>query len=148
MTTSVIQGHTAYNVRMWNTNCKLCRRKRSWPNLNPNPVLQEPGLPGWGGLKNRGNKLCSRVQWDSDLRKDALAMPGKNWKVQTRPLVREGAPRQETRNCKKNLRMGKRSRVPGGCLIPRRTGRQTVRRNVTLTLTLLESLTKITDLSG
>jgi hypothetical protein len=27
------------------------------------------------------------------------------------------------------------SRVPGGCLIPRRTGRQTVGRNITLTLT-------------
>jgi hypothetical protein len=31
-------------------------------------------------------------------------MPGKNRKVQTRLLVREGAPHQQTRNCKKKLK--------------------------------------------
>jgi hypothetical protein len=36
-------------------------------------------------------------------------MPGKNWKVQTRLLVREGVLHQQTRNCLKIIkeRMGK-----------------------------------------
>jgi hypothetical protein len=33
-----------------------------------------------GSLKNRDNKLCSCVPWDSYLRKTALAMPGKTEK--------------------------------------------------------------------
>jgi hypothetical protein len=42
---------------------------------------------------------------------------------------------------KKNQRedVENQSRVAGGCLIPRRTGRQTVGRNITLTLTLTSS---------
>jgi hypothetical protein len=32
------------------------------------------------------------------LRKAALAMPSNNWKLQARPLFREGAPHQQTRN--------------------------------------------------
>jgi hypothetical protein len=59
--------------------------------------------------------------------------------VQTRLLVREGAPHQQTRNCLKHNQgeNGKNwSRVPDGCLTPRRTGRLTVGRNVALTLTL------------
>jgi hypothetical protein len=31
-------------------------------------------------------------------------------------------------------------RVPGGCLTPRRTGRQTVGRNITLTLTNIDNV--------
>jgi hypothetical protein len=31
-----------------------------------------------GSLKNRDNKICSWVPWDSDLWKATLAMPGKN----------------------------------------------------------------------
>jgi hypothetical protein len=59
--------------------------------------------------KNRDNKLCSVVPWDSDLRKAAVAMPGKNWKVQTQLLVKEGAPQQQTRICIQIIkeRMGK-----------------------------------------
>jgi hypothetical protein len=30
-----------------------------------------------GSLKNRDIKICSRVPWDSDLRKAALVMPDK-----------------------------------------------------------------------
>jgi hypothetical protein len=62
----------------------------------------EPGPQGWVSLKDRDNKLCSWVPWDSDLRKTVLSMPGKNWKLQTRLLIREGAPHQQTRNCLKN----------------------------------------------
>jgi hypothetical protein len=70
-------------------------------------------------------------------------MPDKNWKVQTRLLVREGAPHQQTRNWLKNYQRenGKNwSRVPNGCLTPRRTGRLTVSRNIILTLTLTFSV--------
>jgi hypothetical protein len=54
--------------------------------------VQEPDPPGWGASKIETIR-------DSDLRKTSLAMPGKNWKLQTRLIVREGAPRQQTRNC-------------------------------------------------
>jgi hypothetical protein len=57
--------------------------------------IQEHDPPGWASLKNRINKICSWVLRDSELRKAALAIPSKekkNWKLQTRLLVREGAP--------------------------------------------------------
>jgi hypothetical protein len=55
----------------------------------------------------------SRVLWDLDPRVTALARPRSNCttKLQTHPLVREGALHQETHNCqieKKNLVMGSR----------------------------------------
>jgi hypothetical protein len=56
-----------------------------------------------------------------------------------RLLVREGAPHQQTWNYLKNNQRenGKNlSRVPDGRLIPGRTGRLTVGRNITLILTL------------
>jgi hypothetical protein len=66
-------------------------------------------------------------------------MPSKNWKLQTQLLVREGTPHQQIQNCLKNNQRenGKNwSLVPDGCLIPGRTGRLTVGRNITVTLTL------------
>jgi hypothetical protein len=103
------------------------------------------GSPDWGSLKSKDNKLCSWVPWDSDLRKAALAMPGKNSKLQTQLFIREGTPHQQTRNCKREREKNKKnwSLVPGGCLIPRRTGRQTVGHNVILTLTLTVTLTTL-----
>jgi hypothetical protein len=107
---ATVQKTSLENARMrkW-TNCwKLC--------LLCGPFIgyvtrnnSEPGPPGWGSLKYRDNKLYSWVPWDSNLRKATLAMPGKNWKLQTRLLVREGAPHQQTRNCRKiiKVRMGK-----------------------------------------
>jgi hypothetical protein len=57
----------------------------------------------------------------------ALAGPRSNCKRQTRPLVRESAPHQQTRNC---------LTVADGCFIPRQTGRLTVGRNIRLRLKL------------
>jgi hypothetical protein len=56
-------------------------------------------------------------------------------KLQTRPLVREGAEKLQKRNCPKNISMRKKnwSRLPDGRLTPRLTGRLTVGRNVTST---------------
>jgi hypothetical protein len=56
-------------------------------------------------------------------------------KLQTRPLVREGAPYQQTRNRLTVMKIW--SKAPDGCFIPRQTGRLIVGRNMTLTLSQL-----------
>jgi hypothetical protein len=68
-----------------------------------------PCRPGRGSLKNRDNAICSWAPWDSDLRKDALAMPSKNWKLQTRLLVREGVPHQQIHNRLKIIKERRRT---------------------------------------
>jgi hypothetical protein len=45
------------------------------------------------------SKIWSRVQRGSDQRMTALARASSNCKRQTRPLIRESAPHQQTRNC-------------------------------------------------
>jgi hypothetical protein len=100
---------------------------------------------GWGSLKNRDNKICSWVPWDSDGRKASLAMPGKNWKLQTRLLVWGDTPNHTNPQLSKNNKSEKGenwSRVPDECLTPRQTGRLTVGRNKILNfaLTLLGTL--------
>jgi hypothetical protein len=45
------------------------------------------------------SKIWPRVLRDSDPKMTALARASRNCKQQTRPLVREGAPNQQTRNC-------------------------------------------------
>jgi hypothetical protein len=45
------------------------------------------------------SKIRSRVPRDSDPRMTALARASSNCKRQIRPLVRESAPHQQTRNC-------------------------------------------------
>jgi hypothetical protein len=57
-------------------------------------------------------ELWSWIPWDSDLRKAALTMPSKNWKLHTRLLVTEGSPRQQIRNCLKIIK--ERRRKIGG----------------------------------
>jgi hypothetical protein len=68
------------------------------------------------------------------LDKTALARPSNNWKPQTRPLIREGAPNQRTCNCLQIMKIRINwSQVPDGLLTPRQTGRLTVGHNKTLT---------------
>jgi hypothetical protein len=100
--------------------------------------IQEPGPPGWESLKNRDNKICPWVPWESDLRKAALSVPSKNLKIQTRLLVREGAPHQQIRNCLKIIKERRRTLGRGPRWVPdtRQTDRLTVSRNIILTLTL------------
>jgi hypothetical protein len=50
-------------------------------------------------LKSETVKYGRESQGDSDPRMTALARARSNCKRQTRPLVREGAPYQQTRNC-------------------------------------------------
>jgi hypothetical protein len=56
-------------------------------------------------------------------------------KLQTRPLVREGATKYHTRRCLKEISRRKKnwSRVSDGRLTPRQTGRLTVGRKLTPT---------------
>jgi hypothetical protein len=60
-----------------------------------------------------------------------------NRKLQTRPLVREGATKQQTRSCLKEISRRKKnwSWVPDGRLTPRQSGRLTVGRKLTSTST-------------
>jgi hypothetical protein len=76
------------------------------------------------------SKIWSRVPLDSDPRMTALARTSSNCKQQTHPLVREGAPHQQTRNCLTVIKI--LSWSPDGLFIPRHTGRLTVGRNVRL----------------
>jgi hypothetical protein len=69
--------------------------------------IQEPGLPSEGSIK-RDSKIWSRVPWDLDPRKTALAKPRSNCKLLTQPLVREGTLHKQTRNCLKLIKKGQR----------------------------------------
>jgi hypothetical protein len=58
-----------------------------------------------------------------DSKMTALARASSNCKGQTRPLVRDSAPHQQTRNCLTVIKI---------CFIPRQTGRLTDSRNMRL----------------
>jgi hypothetical protein len=64
----------------------------------------------------------------------ALAKASSNCKRQIRPLVRESAPHQQTRNCLRVIKIW--LQALDGCFIPRQTGRLTIVRNVRLGLSL------------
>jgi hypothetical protein len=91
-------------------------------------------LRNWRLSQIRDCKILSRVQRDSDPRKVALARASSMYKRQTRPLVREGAPRKQDRNCQKLISIW--SWAPDGCFVSRQTGRLTVGRNIRLRLRL------------
>jgi hypothetical protein len=77
--------------------------------------------------------------WDSDLRKAALAMPGKKLKTTDPTSGQRGRPTSTNPELSKNnyKEKGKNwSLVPNGCLTPRQTGQLNVGHNITLTLTL------------
>jgi hypothetical protein len=82
------------------------------------------------------SKLWPRVLWDSDQKMTALARTSRNCK-QTRPLIREGAQNQQTRNCQTKIKIW--LYAPDGCFIPRQTGRLTVGHNIKLDSTQLSS---------
>jgi hypothetical protein len=83
-----------------------------WPNAKgynwTTLFLGEINTGAWpsvlASLKNRDNKISSRVPWEPDLRKAALAMSRKSWKLQTRILVRGGAPHKQICNCLKIIK--------------------------------------------
>jgi hypothetical protein len=71
----------------------------------PNLFLGEINTETWssklGVYKLWDSKIQLRVLRDSNPRKTALARPNSKWKLHTHPLVREGVPHQQTRNCLK-----------------------------------------------
>jgi hypothetical protein len=78
------------------------------------------------------SKIGSWVPRGSNSRMTALARASSNCKRQTRPLVRESVPHQQTNNCLTVIKIW--SEAPDGCFIPRQTGRLTVGRNIRLRL--------------
>jgi hypothetical protein len=95
-----------------------------------------------GSLK-WNSKIGSRVIRDLNPRVTVLARSRNNFtsKLQTRLLVREGAPHQETSNCQSEKTIW--PWVSDGSPTPRQNGRQAVGRNITSTSTsdtILESL--------
>jgi hypothetical protein len=61
-------------------------------------TLRDVGENEKGNLESN-SKIWPRVLLDSDLKMTALARASSNCKRQTRSLVRESAPHQQTRNC-------------------------------------------------
>jgi hypothetical protein len=72
---------------------------------------------------------------DRVITKTVLTVMKQNGEGQICPLVREGAPHQQTRNCLTVAKMWSWAR--DGCLTPRQTGRLTIGRNITLSLILV-----------
>jgi hypothetical protein len=79
------------------------------------------------------------LDWLSWVSANRLITPGcDSGKWQIRPHIRESAPHQQTCNCLTVIKIW--SYAPDGCFIPRETGRQTVGRNIILTLTLVSAV--------
>jgi hypothetical protein len=67
------------------------------------------------------SKMWSWVPRNSDPRMTALTTASSSYKWQIRPLVREGSPHQQTRNCLTVIKIW--SWASDGCLTPRQIGR-------------------------
>jgi hypothetical protein len=93
---------------------------QSAPRLHKEPILC-------------GSKVWSWVPLDLNPGMTALSRNSISCKRQTRTFVREGAPHQQTRKCLTVTKIC--SWAPDGSLTPRYTGRLTVGRNISLTLT-------------
>jgi hypothetical protein len=93
--------------------------------------IREPGVAGWGSLESETVKYCDESRW-TRTRNWRLVRTSSNYKRQTRPHVREGAPHQQIRNCLRVIKI--LSWVPCGYLAIRWTGRMTVSSNISLTL--------------
>jgi hypothetical protein len=114
------------------------REPCAWEYNRATLFLEDINIGTWssGSGESRiwDSKIWSWSPRDSNPRMTAIARTSNSCK-QTRPLVREGAPHQETRNCLTVIIIW--SWAPGRCLTPEQTGRLTVGSNVTLTLTFV-----------
>jgi hypothetical protein len=95
-----------------------------------------PGPPGWGSLR-WDSKILTVSSAGLRLKSDYSGKTQKqfNSKLQTRPLVREGATKYQSRSCLQEISCRKKnwSQVPDGRLTPGQTGRLTVGRKLTST---------------
>jgi hypothetical protein len=73
-------------------------------------LIQEPGPPDWGSLNIETIKYAHEPHGTQTL----LARPSNNWKLLTWPLVREGAPHQQTCNCLKKVIKERRRKIGRG----------------------------------
>jgi hypothetical protein len=109
------------------TSVKTCQKVATAP-CSREKLIQEPGPPGWGILKNRHNGLRSEKGCAGDARQKLKTID---------PTSRQrGRPTLTNPQLSKNNQREKEKnwlRVPDGCLTPRRTSRLTVGRNITST---------------
>jgi hypothetical protein len=126
---SVQKRHKEYRLGLWVSTPRadgfeyLHHRLTSRRRRKGNPV---PGGYKWGdlaflveGVSNLRQYIWSWVPRDSDPRMTALVWASSSCKRHTRPLVRDGAPHQQTRN---SLTMIKtQSWALDGCLTPRQS---------------------------
>jgi hypothetical protein len=78
--------------------------------LNRDPACCTRWRKGMSKIRDR--KIWSRVPRDSDPRKSTLARASSIYNRQTRPLVREGTPQKQDRNCQTVINIW--SWVPNG----------------------------------
>jgi hypothetical protein len=92
---------------------------RRWVDyLHRSPASRRRRRKGNSLISN--SKIWSQVPQNSDSKITALATASSNCKRQTRPLVRESAPHQKTRNCLTVITFW--FQAPYGGFIPRQTG--------------------------
>jgi hypothetical protein len=58
--------------------------------------------PGWGSLESETVRIWSWISRDLNLRLTVAARTSSNCERHTHPLIREGSPHQQTRNCLTN----------------------------------------------
>jgi hypothetical protein len=117
---------------------KPCAWGHNWATLFPGDNNMQTWPSRLGESRIWDSKIWSRVPWDSDPRMTALVGTGSSCKWQTRPLIREGMPHQQTCNCLAIIKVW--SWAPDGCLTPRQTGRLAVGGNIILNLTCVSQL--------
>jgi hypothetical protein len=117
----------------FHTCCTYCDVYPFGPPFSWEIWIWGPGPPGWGSLLKWDSKIWSWVLRDLDPWVTALARPRSNCasKIHIHPLVREGAPHQETHSCQTEKKIW--PWAPAESLKPRKTGRLTVGRNLTST---------------
>jgi hypothetical protein len=116
----VLSG-TVFSIRSLQSGCKeefnQCRGGIEYLHHSPASRSMRQKRKSWIW----DSQIWSRVPRDSDPRMTSLARTSRNCQRQTRPLVRESAPHQQTCNCLTVILI--RSLAPDGCFIPRQTGR-------------------------
>jgi hypothetical protein len=123
------KGHEDLSVKILDRLALPCEGGVEY--LHRNPASRRRRRKGKSRIWD--STLWSRVPRESDPKMSALERARSNCKRQTRPLVRQGASHQQTSNYLTVIKIW--SWAPDECFIPRQTGRQTVGRNMTLTLT-------------
>jgi hypothetical protein len=92
-------GHHMSAATLTHATIENCWRQCFLPGPCGGYIRRPDGQARLGESRIWDSKIRSRVPRDSGLRMTVLARASNNCKRQTRPLVRESAPHQQTRNC-------------------------------------------------